>query len=238
MNYETNNGLKKSARIAGLFYILTQIPGSIALLYVPTRIIIDQNAEATTRNLLSHEFLFRLSIVGQLTSLILFLFLAFILYNLFRQINQFNAKLLASFVLIQIPIVFLLETFNFASLMIAKDEILQSFQREQKQNLIMLFIAMRQYGMKVLEIFWGLWLIPFGMLVYFSKFIPRIFSVCLFIGGIGWISDSITYLLLPDDYSYISKYTVWTGAIGELPIMLWLLIKGVKNNNTRLAKEK
>ncbi|MDP9230455.1 MAG: DUF4386 domain-containing protein [Bacteroidota bacterium] len=33
-----------------------------------------------------------------------------------------------------------------------------------------------------LEIFWGLWLIPFGQLAYKSGFIPRIFGVLLIIG--------------------------------------------------------
>jgi hypothetical protein len=231
------NSLKKTARLAGLLYIVTQIPGAMTLIYVPTHIIVDNNAAATTNNILADEFLFRLSIIGQLTSLILFILLALVLYRLFKQVNQFQAKLLVVFVFVQVPIVFLLEILNFTSLMIAKDVILKSVQTEQRQNLIMLFIAMHQFGMMMLEIFWGLWLIPFGLLVYKSGFIPRIFALCLFIGGIGWVSDSITYLLLPRYHTFLSQYIVLIGAIGEFPTMLWLLIKGVKPSNSTIGKE-
>jgi hypothetical protein len=87
---------------------------------------------------------------------------------------------------------------------------------------------MHRYGSVTLEIFWGLWLIPFGKLVYKSGFIPRIFGVLLIIGGIGYIVESAAFMLFPIYHSFILQYIGVSYAIGELSIMLWLLIKGVK----------
>jgi hypothetical protein len=229
--------LKKTARIAGLLYVIMCIPTPYALIYVPSHIMVDGNAAATINNILAHEFLFRLSIVSQFFSMIVFVLLAFSLYRLFKQVNGHNAKLLVTFVVVQVPMAFLFELFNFTSLMIAKGEILHAVQTEQKEDLVMLLLNMHSYGIMTLEIFWGLWLIPFAQLVYKSGFIPRIFGLCLFIGGIGWISDSVTFLLFPAYHSFVSQYIMVIGAIGEFPIILWLLIKGVKNNIQAIDKK-
>jgi len=225
---EKMNSLKKTARIAGLLYVLMSIQAPIALIYVPSHIMIEGNAAATTNNIHVHEFLFRLSIISQFISTIMFVLLAFVLCRLLRQVNQYQAKLLVVFVVVQVPIVFLLETFKFTSLMIANGEILQTAQTEQKQDLTILLLNMHSYGIMTLEIFWGLWLIPFGQLVYNSGFIPRILGLCLFLGGIGWITSSVMFLLFPAYHPFVSQYIKVTGAIGEFPIMLWLLIKGVR----------
>ena len=222
------NSLKKTARLAGLLYVIMCIPTPYALMYVPSHILVDGDATATTRNMLVHEFLFRLSIVSQFFSMIVFVLLAFVLYRLFKALNGQYAKLVVAFVVVQVPMVFLFETFNFTSLKIAKGEILQTVQTEQKHNLVMLLLSMHDYGMMILEIFWGLWLLPFGILVYKSQFIPRIFGLCLLIGGIGWVSNSITFLLFPAYHPFISKFIMVIGAVGEFPIILWLLIVGVK----------
>jgi len=231
------NSLKKTARLSGLLYLLMSIQAPIALLYVPSHIMVDGNPTATFNNILSNEFLFRLSIISQLTAAIIFLLVALVLYRLFRQVNEFQAKLLVAFVALQVPITFVIETLNFTSLMIAKGEILQTVQIGQKQDWAMLLLNIHDYGLLTSEIFWGLWLLPFGVLVYKSGFIPRIFGLCLFYGCICWISTSVTSLLFPAYHPFISKIVMKTGWIGEIPIMLWLIIMGVKNNVPAIVKK-
>jgi Domain of unknown function (DUF4386) len=233
----TEYSLKKTARMAGLLYVIMCIPTPFALIYIPSHILVDGNPAVTTNNILAHEFYFRLSIVAQFSSLIVFVLLALTLYRLFNLVSDHLARLLVVFVVVQVPMAFLFETFNFTALMIAKGEIWQTVQTEQKQDLIMLLLNMHSYGIMTLEIFWGLWLIPFGQLVYKSGFIPRIFAFCLFIGGIGWVSNSVSFLLFPDYHHFISQRIMVIGAIGEFPIILWLLIMGVKNNISTIDKK-
>ncbi len=58
---------------------------------------------------------------------------------------------------------------------------MKTFELSQRQDLAMLFLKINDYGTLPLEMFWGLWLLPFGLLVYKSEFIPRIFGILLLI---------------------------------------------------------
>ena len=61
----------------------------------------------------------------------------------------------------------------------------------------MVFLNLYRDGIAVVEIFWGLWLLPFGLLVFKSGFVPRIFGVLLIIACFAYLTGSVTHLLLP-----------------------------------------
>ena len=135
---------------------------------------------------------------------------------------------MVALVIVQIPVVFFTEAFNITSLMLFKGEILKTFELNQRQDLAMLFLNINSYGTTILEMFWGLWLLPFGLLVYKSGFIPRVFGILLIIGGAAYIIESLTRILLPNYSAFVSQYTIVFYTIGELSIVFWLLIKGAK----------
>ncbi len=222
------NSDKKNARIAGLLYLLLAIIAPYGVMYVPSKTIVRGDAVATANNILANEFLFRTGIVSHLISVIIFLFLVLVLYRLLKQVNEHQAKLMVALVIVQIPIVFLIETFKITSLMILKGEVLKTLAPEQLQDLAMMFLKIHGYGLSMLEIFMGLWLIPFGQLVYKSGFIPRILGVLLLIAGIGYIVDSFTFMLFPNYRAFTFQPALIFSGLGELSTMLWLLIKGVK----------
>jgi len=68
MNSSANPG-----RFVGLLYAVISIPGAFALIYVPTRVIVQGNAAATASNIVAHETLFRFGIASELVSQILFM---------------------------------------------------------------------------------------------------------------------------------------------------------------------
>jgi len=90
----------------------------------------------------------------------------------------------------------------------------------------MLFLRLHFQGIVVNEIFWGLWLIPFGILVIESRFLPRILGVLLLVNGATYIIVSMTWLLTPEFGRLVDRWATLPET-GELWIMLWLLIKGV-----------
>ncbi len=203
------------------------LTGPFSLLYVPAKTIVRGDAVATANKILANEFLFRSGIAVGLLSVVVFLVLVFVQYKLFKSVDEHLAKLMVVFVVVQVPIDFLLDTFNITSLMILKGEVLKASTLEQRQDMAMLFIKIGGYGTLILEIFWGLWLLPFGLLAYKSRFIPRILGVYLFINGIAYILISITFLLMPDYRALFEQYT-FPLLFGEMAIMLWFLIMGVK----------
>src|SRR5207245_10202753 len=96
----------------------------------------------------------------------------------------------------------------------------------------MLFIRLHSQGQFIDEIFWGLWLFPFGLLVFRSGFLPRFLGVWLMINCFGYLVLSVTALFFPLYYEAAFRYSQ-SVLFGELAIMLWLLIKGAKIKQSR-----
>src|SRR6266550_9071781 len=91
----------------------------------------------------------------------------------------------------------------------------------------MLFLRLHTDGVLAVEIFWGLWLLPFGLLVIRSNFLPRPLGILLIIAGVAYVAHSITSLLLGGHrIMAYERVTMLARAAGEFPIMLWLLFKG------------
>jgi hypothetical protein len=145
-----------------------------------------------------------------------------VLYRLFKHVDERQAKLLVGFVIVQIPTAFFMEACNITSLMIFKGEILKTFDLAQRQDLGALFLKIGDYGVLTLIMFWGIWLFPLGILVYKSRFLPRI-------TGFFYVVLSVTSLLLPQYKDMVSNSPIALPIeLGEVAFMLWLLIKGVK----------
>ncbi|MGD9487173.1 MAG: DUF4386 domain-containing protein [Calditrichaceae bacterium] len=232
---ETNSSsLKNTARFAGLLYLILVITGIYGIMYLPSQFIVMGDTVTTAKNILSNEFLFRTGAINDVISNTIFLFLVFVLYRLLKQVNENQARLMFALVIVQIPVVFIVEAFNITSLMILKGEILKTFELSQRQDLAMLLLKINDFGTLPLEMFWGLWLLPFGLLVYKSEFIPRIFGILLVIAGIAYMIDSTIALLIPDYSVFVNKPTLLFAAIGEISITLWLLIKGVKTQERKI----
>ena len=56
--------LKKAARIAGAIYLSMVVTGAIQPALCPGQTIVRGNAAATADNILAHETMFRLAIIG------------------------------------------------------------------------------------------------------------------------------------------------------------------------------
>lgn len=232
---EMNSGLLKNiSRIAGILYLFLIITGVFGVMYLPSQILVTGDTVSTAKNIISKELLFRTGVLNDIISNTIFLFLALVLYRLLKSVNEHQAKIMFALVIVQIPFVFIMEAFNITSLMILKGEVLKTFEINQRQDLAMLFIEINNYGTLSLEMFWGLWLLPFGILVYKSEFIPRIFGILLLVGGFAYIFDSTIGILIPSYSSFVKYPTLLLVAIGEVSITLWLLIKGIKTKEQKV----
>lgn len=92
--------------------------------------------------------------------------------------------------------------------------------------------SLHQYNGELLlaTVFWGLWLFPFGLLVYKSGFIPKLFGVLLMFGCVGYLINFTGNSLL-ENYSNIGigKYVGMLPAIAEIGICFWLLFYCLKS---------
>jgi hypothetical protein len=223
------NSIKKQARVAGLLYLLASIPAPFALIYVPNTLIVPGDATATANHVRAYEILFRLGIVSELFGFIMFIFVVLALYRLFKPVNEKHALAMAILLLVSIPISLLNVLNDIAALVLVSGaDFLSVFNRGQLDALAYLFVRLHGQGFVVAQIFWGLWLFPFGVLVIRSGFIPRFLGFLLFIAGFGNVASSFTSLLLPPYAHLVDQFaSVLTAA--ELPIIFWLLIWGAKD---------
>jgi Domain of unknown function (DUF4386) len=220
--------LKKAARIAGAIYLSMVVTGPFSLIYVPSKLIVRGNAAATSDNILAHETMFRLSIMADLVGQVIFICLAIALYRLLSRVNKIWAGLMVAFVLVSAAVGFVNTLNDIAALTLFRGaDFLTVFDKPQRDALGMLFIRLHSQGIFIDEIFWGLWLFPFGLLVFRSGFLPRFIGGWLMINCFGYVVLSFTALFFPARYG--TAFTIMQPILfGELAIMLWLLVKGAK----------
>ena len=222
------NSTKKQARVAGLLYLLASLPGAFSLLYVPSHFIVSGDAAATGQKIAGSDFLFRLGILSELTGFIGFIFVVRALYRLLVGVSKAHASLMVTLMLISIPISLVNVLNETAALTLVRGaNFLSVFDKPQREALAMLFLHLHFDGFMVAQIFWGLWLIPFGVLVYKSGFLPRMLGVLLILACFGYLANSLVgFGLLPSDPA---SRVVGQLTIGELPIILWLVTVGAKD---------
>jgi hypothetical protein len=218
----------KAARVAGALYPLMGVPAVFSFGYVTHTLIVPGNVNATANNILASQMLFRLGIVAELMAAVFFLLLVMALYRLLSAVNTNHARLMVGLVLASVAITFVNVLNNIAALTLFRGaDYLAVFDRPQRDALAMLFLGLHRQGLAVNNIFWGLWLLPFGLLVMRSRFLPRILGLLLIVNCFAYVAISVTSLLLPA-YGNVVFRASMPALLGELWIMLWLLIKGAK----------
>jgi hypothetical protein len=220
--------IKTAARRAGWLYLFLALTAPFSLIYVPSKLIVSGDATATEANIRGSELLFRLGVAGGLVGDVLFIFIALALYRLFAGVGRREALFMAALAIVSVPISFLDRLNQIAALVIlGGPDFLKVFEPRQLDALAMLFLRLYGNGILIVEVFWGLWLIPFGILVWRSGFLPRALGVLLYIAGAGYALGSLATLTFPAYRHAIDQATMITN-FGELPIVVYLAIWGAR----------
>jgi hypothetical protein len=222
---------KKTARLAGLLYLLSSLVGAPALLYVPGKLIVEGDAAATADRLRASAGLLRLGIASEIAGFSIFVFVALVLYRLFQPVSEPHALAMMVLILISIPITFIGVLPEVAALDLAGggsgiSGSLSALDAHQRDALASLCLHLHAKGYSVAEVFWGLWLFPFGICVIRSGFIPRFLGVLLMIAAFGYLASSASSLVVPRYADLLAPVTKLTAL--ELPIIFWLLIWGAR----------
>jgi len=233
----TNVNLKTTARIAGILYLVNAITAAIGIMVIPAKLIVPNDITLTAQNILSHEFLFRFGILSSFISQIIFVFLGLTLYKLFENVNKQLSRTLLALVITSVPVTFFIIFYQVTALSILKESFMASFDQVQRYSLSMSNLKMFENGIVLIGIFWGLWLIPFGQLVYKSGFIPRILGIFLIAGGISYFVDVTTFILVPEFHKQTNILVAVISSIAEFSMVLWLLIKGIKTDKQKLITQ-
>jgi len=227
---------KRNARVAGFVYLLLGVAAPLRLVYIPATLFVRGNAEATAANIAAHEALFRAGMIGDLFAGTIAIFVTLALYRLFKQIDRNMAALVVILGSLMVTPIYFMNVLNdSAALMFARGpDFLSVFDKPQRDALVLLFIRLHHDGVVVNEIFWGLWLFPFGALIIKSRFLPRVLGYWLLVGGVAYVVLSFTGLLAPEYEQTVSNFA-FPAMFGEVAVMLWLVIRGATEPSPALA---
>lgn len=229
--------LSKNARIAGLLYIVGSLFGVVRLLYIPGKLFVHGNPAATASNIVAHELLFRFGIVTYLIGSALWIFVTLALYRLFKGVDQtLGIVMVILGSLMATPLFFVNTVNDAAALLFARGVgFVSVFGQTQREAFMALFLNLHHQLELANEIFWGLWLIPLGLLAYKSRFLPRILGVWLIVGCCGYLMLSFTGFLYPAYEDAVIKLSQ-PFTLAEVAFMLWLVIMGAKEKRLTVAE--
>jgi hypothetical protein len=228
---EKMNSPKRTTRLPGLLFLLAAVTGGFGLFYIRSYVIVPGDATATVANIRSSEFLFRAAIVSILVSQMFTLFFGLTLFHVFREVNKRLATVFLVSVLMTVGLAVVNTLHHFEALLIlSQADYLKVFNPEQLNAMAMTSIRLaNSTGQALLEIFWTPYYFSFGLLVFKYRFLPKVLGILLMIMGVGYAINILDKFLIPQFHPVMfTRLAMSLGALGGIPTMLWLLIKGAK----------
>jgi hypothetical protein len=217
---------KHQGRVAGLLYLALAVTSTVGLC-IPGSFMVRGDAAATAAKLASREMFYRLCIASDVASQVVFVFLVLAFFRLLRGVNERLAVLMVALVLVQVPMGFATDLVAMAPLAILHGPAYWSaFDKQQLDAATTGFFRLREIGIDAVTALWGLWLLPLGLLVFRSGFIPRFLGVVLIVGCFSDLAVSAVSLLFPAYEQAIQPLRAL--GVGEILIIVWLLIKGAR----------
>ena len=220
--FNTKVTLGKAALIAAFGYIL-MFCTAIAEFTVIDKLVNMNSAESTVKNISENLSLFRHGLILYVVNFIGDIIAAWGLYILLKPVSNFFSMFAASLRII-FTILSLVSLMNLLTVLqlLQPHDYLKIFTAGQLQAQVMIALHSFREGWLFCYIFFGLYLILIGWLVFISKYIPKLIGVCLIIAGLGWLVDSVQPYLFPSIKTNIGMIT----GVLELVFMFWLFIKG------------
>lgn len=223
---------RAAARQTSLFYLMMGLPGPLVLLYLPRAFVVRGDATATVQRIASNVVMYRWLALADLVSPIGFVLLAWSLFNLFEDVDRKQARLLVSFVAVAATLGLVDAALLLVPLLLQSTaSYWAAFTRPQLDALTLGVFAVRDLLLLVNQAFWGLWLLPFGILVIKSEFVPKIIGFFLIIGCFGWLILCLTGIVFPvslyPGIGIVNRFAFMMVQPGELLVLAWFIFKGL-----------
>ncbi len=218
--------LGKAALLAGIGYIM-MMGTPFAEFYAMPKLIVTGNGATILKSLIDQRFFLRVAITGYVINFAGDILAAWALYILLKPVNK-SLSLLACWLRIIYTLVSLSALLNLVTILSitkAPGQYDASFLNNQVVALLSAFYN----GWALAYLFFGTYLCLLGWLIFRSGYMPGWIGAYVFIAGLGWLADNLQPLLYPG--FNINFIFVSIAGLGELVLMVWLLVKGVKLKN-------
>lgn len=221
------NSIQKTARSAGVLYLIITVAAAIAHFYVPSNIIVTGDAAATVNNITNNPTLFRVGAVGsELIVLLSEIILSVILYVILKPVNK-TLSLLAMVSRLAMTTIHGFNLINyFFVILLLGGGYATTLGVDQMNALVTLFLDAHSFGFTIGIAFLTIHVFILGALIIKSGYFPKVLGYFFLAAGAGYLFDSFALLLSPN-YQITPGFIAAIIAISEIAFPVWLLIKGV-----------
>ncbi|MGC1380903.1 MAG: DUF4386 domain-containing protein [Candidatus Baltobacteraceae bacterium] len=221
-------GPAAAARTAGAFYLITVLTGLFAELFVRGRLIVHDDASATAHNIVASEQLYRLGFAADIVGTGAYLVVTLLLYELLRPVNRSLSLLAAFFSLVGIAIGGVAALGHLAPLFLLNGaSYLSAFYAAQLQAMALFALKLHAQGYLIALVFFGVYEVLLGYLIFKSTFLPRALGVLVAVGGLAFLINSFAIFVAPPIGDALNGYMLALDGLGEISLTLWLLVFGV-----------
>jgi hypothetical protein len=206
------------ARVGGLLYLAVAVMGGFAE-FVRTSNTVASDATATASNVVAHMTLFRIAFATDLFDLPMFLAVGIVMFVIFRPINLPVAMAMLVLNAVSVPIQGLNMLNQAGAMLLAADP--------QSAAQVLFLLDLHRVGYLIAQIFFGLYLLPLGYLVYKSALMPKILGWILMVGAGAYVAGVAVSFAGQGFESNVATSFGLVGGMAELVFLCWLLIRGI-----------
>ena len=212
-----------TARITGVFYLLTILTGVFAQGFVSGKLVVDGDAAATATNILMHKNLFQLGFAVYIIEMACQIAMTSLFYNLLKPVSR-SLSLMAAFLGLSGCVIKTLSRLFFIAplFVLGGERYLSVFSAEQLQALALLLLKINDHGASIAMAFFGFYALLKGYLLVRSTFLPRILGVLMVLAGLSYLP-----FLSPPLVRSLQPYILVFPGVGQISLCLWLLVMGV-----------
>ena len=211
------------ARMAGVCQLLEAITATLGQVIVLGRLIVSGNAAATAANILGHERLYWWGFVSSVVAVLFHVAWAFLMYELLKPVNRRVSIFAILVILMGCAMLAVTGLLYIAPLLVLQGGgSLSAFTPAQLQALAAAFFRLNAYAFDMHTVFFGVWCVLTGYLIFKSTFLPKVLGMLLIVSGLGWM-----IYVSPPFAAPLFPFIAAASAIGEVPLELWLILVGL-----------
>jgi hypothetical protein len=215
--------LVKTARLAGVWYLILAISGILGFMIFHPQIFVTDDPLKTLNNLINLGSISRIRLLFELVIIVSQALAAVWFYKLFCDINKWAASTLGIWGTVNSVVIMVSAISMSSAIDIANSSFLTV---QEKTILIQLLGKIITNAWSVGGLFFGLWLIPMGYIVIHSGRMPIWLGRTLIMGGIGYLLQTFIKCIGVQS-SFIDILTI-PATVGELWMIGYLLIYGIR----------
>ena len=217
------------ARLTGFLLLVTTTLGIIADGIISRRLVVWGDPATTAANILGHAPLYQLGFALYLVEMACQITMTALFYDLLKPVSK-SISFLALLLGFGGCLVKLISRLFFYSplLVLGGSSYLSVFNAKQQQALALLLLEVNDHGAAIAMVFFGIYAVIKGYLVFRSSFLPPALGVLSILGGAAWLA----FLFQPLGYR-LFPYIALVSLVAVVANIAWLMVFGVNEAKWR-----